>query len=286
MQHNKLTTLFGLKWNPFYGDIPREGLIATENIERFAWKVENLTMDGGFALITGDPGYGKSIALRLVFERIAAVRDVSVGVFSRPQSNIADFYRELGHLFGVDLKASNRFGGYISLRNRWKRHLETSQFRPVLFIDEAQEMPAATLNELRLLASMNFDCQTILTIILAGDGRLTDRFRLAELAPLGSRMRTRLLMEPKSSEDMIGFLRELISRAGNPALISDGLMRTLADHSGGNYRVLATMAHELLSEAVLRDRRQLDEDLFFDVYKALKRTVKKTPKTNPQGTVQ
>ena len=84
----------------------------------------------------------------------------------------------------------------------------------------------------------------------------------------------------------IGFLQELVSRAGTPALISDGLMRTLADHSGGNYRVLATMAHELLSEAVLRDRRQLDEDLFFDVYKALKRTVRKPSKLNTQGAIQ
>ena len=286
MHQNKITALFGLKWNPFIGELPREGLIPTESIERFTWKIENLVMDGGFALITGDPGYGKSVALRQVFERIATVRDVSVGVLSRPQSSIADFYRELGQLFGVDLKTSNRFGGYNSLRVKWKRHLESSQLRPVLFIDEAQEMPTVTLNELRLLASMHFDCQTILTVILAGDGRLTDRFRSADLAPLGSRIRTRLIMEPKTNDEMIEFLRELTSRAGNPSLVSDGLMRTLADHSAGNYRVLATMANELLSEAILRDHRQLDEDLFFDTYKSIKRSVKKTSKTKLQGAMQ
>jgi KaiC/GvpD/RAD55 family RecA-like ATPase len=83
--------------------------------------VEQLVADGGFALITGDPGTGKSVALRLLAERLDRLRDVVVGVVTRPQSGAADFYRELGELFNVKLSPHNRvvgfdprFGGWFS----------------------------------------------------------------------------------------------------------------------------------------------------------------------------
>ena len=58
MNTKKLIALYGLKWNPFSADLPTEGLLCTPRIEEFAWRVEQLVQDGGFALITGDPGEG------------------------------------------------------------------------------------------------------------------------------------------------------------------------------------------------------------------------------------
>jgi len=63
--------------------------------------------EGGFALITGEPGLGKSVALRRLAERLAAHRDLALGILTRPQSGIPDFYRELGDLFGVQLSPQN-----------------------------------------------------------------------------------------------------------------------------------------------------------------------------------
>ncbi len=54
-----------------------------------------LVQEGGFALVCGESGTGKSVALRIVSERLAAQREVVVGVLQRPQSRPADFYREL-----------------------------------------------------------------------------------------------------------------------------------------------------------------------------------------------
>ena len=58
--------------------------------------------EGGFALVTGAPGCGKSAALRILSASLATQRDVTVGMISRPQANIAGFYREIGELFGVN----------------------------------------------------------------------------------------------------------------------------------------------------------------------------------------
>ena len=51
----------------------------TPRIKHFAWRVEDLVMHGGFALVTGDVGAGKSAALRLLASKLAPLRDVIVG---------------------------------------------------------------------------------------------------------------------------------------------------------------------------------------------------------------
>ena len=116
MSNKKLLNLYGLKWNPFDPALPLEGLISSPQIDNFCWRVENLVMDGGYAMITGHPGTGKSVALRILAARLSKMQDVKVGVLTRPQSGLSDFYRELGELFGVELKTSNRWGGYKTLR--------------------------------------------------------------------------------------------------------------------------------------------------------------------------
>jgi type II secretory pathway predicted ATPase ExeA len=80
MMSHQLITFYGLKWNPFASDVPVEGLLSTNPIEHFAWRVEHLIAEGGFALITGDCGTGKSVALRLLAEHLSRLRDVSTGV--------------------------------------------------------------------------------------------------------------------------------------------------------------------------------------------------------------
>ena len=203
MNAKKLLSLWGLKWNPFSPELPSEALLVTAGIENFAWRVEQLVQEGGFALISGESGTGKSVALRIIAERLSTLRDVVVGVLERPQSKSADFYRELGEIFSVKLSPSNRYGGFKALRERWKAHLASSRIRPVLLVDEAQEMTPEVLSELRILSSADFDATSLLTVIFAGDGRLLELLRHEDLVPLGTRIRTRLNTETASREELL-----------------------------------------------------------------------------------
>ncbi len=270
-----LLSLYGLKWNPFCADVPVEALLVTAKTESFIWRVEALVSEGGFALISGDPGTGKSVTLRLLSERLGALRDVVVGVLTRPQSRIPDFYRELGDLFGVKLSPHNRWGGFKALREKWRAHLEASLFRPVLLVDEAQAMSPDVLSELRLLSSTHFDSSSILTVVLAGDQRLLELLRLQELVALGSRMRTRLVTEPADRQELLDLLEHALQKAGNPQIMSREVMETLVDHSAGNFRVLMTLGAELLAAAALRKAPQIDEKLYLEVFQAT-RTPRRT----------
>jgi len=265
--NQRLLALYGLKWNPFSPDLPIEAIYVPPKLENFCWRVEHAQVrEGGFAMIHGDPGTGKSVALRLLADRLARLPDVVVGVINHPQSSLADLYRELGDIFTVPLRPHNRWGGFKSLRERWLAHLQSTRRRAVLLVDEAQEMSPAALCELRLLASACFDSQPLLCIVLGGDARLIEKLRREELIPLGSRIRTRLATEHASREELLAGLNHLLAGAGNASLMTPGLRQTLCDHAVGNYRILTTMAAELLAAAAQRELPQLDEKLYLEVF--------------------
>jgi type II secretory pathway predicted ATPase ExeA len=264
--NKKLLSLYGLKGNPFAVDVPTEALYVSPRVDSFCWRVEQLVNEGGFALVNGAPGVGKSATLRLLSERLALLRDVQVGVLSRPQAGMADFYREMGDLFGVQLHPNNRHAGAKVLRGRWQTHIDAALSRPVLIVDEAQEVLAPILAELRLLSSARLDSHLLLTVVLAGDQRLIERFRSEELLPLGSRMRVRLTLERAPPEELRECLSHALAKAGAPKLMTAELIATLCDHAQGNLRALMNMAGELLTIAAQREARQIDEQLFFEAF--------------------
>jgi general secretion pathway protein A len=174
------------------------------------------------------------------------------------------------------LSPHNRWNSSKVLREKWLAHIEASVSRPVLLIDEAQEMKSAVLSELRLLSSADLDSRCILTIILAGDQRLATRLEDIELLPIASRIRSRLRLEALTPKQLQECLNHLLKTAGNPRLLTASLMATLCEHAAGNLRLLMNMANDLLSAAAHQEREQIDEKLFFEVFALDPKPIKKS----------
>jgi len=266
MDLKKLQALYGLKWDPFAPEVPLEGLLVTPSIDHFCFRVESLALDGGFGLLAGPNGVGKSTHFRLLSDRLGKIPELVVAEFERPQGGVTDFYRELGSLFGVPLTGSNRWGGFKSLRSKFRAHIDSTLLRPIVLIDEAQLISDAVLDELRILASTRFDSCIILTVVLGGDLRLVERLeRNADLKAFDSRLRVRRILGAASHEELMAALRHALTAAGNPALLTDELCRTLVEHAAGNLRTLMLSAQEILSAGVVKEAKRLDEALYLEV---------------------
>ncbi len=73
-------------------------------------------------------------------------------------------------------------------------------------------------------------------------------------------------MHPATPQELTECLRHALVQAGNPTLMTDELVVTLAEHAAGNYRILMTMAGELLDAAIQSGTRQLDEKLYLETF--------------------
>ena len=105
--------------------------------------------------------------------------------------------------------------------------LATARIRPVLLVDETQEMAGDVLAELRILSSADFDATSLLAMVLSGDGRLLELLGQEQLVPLGTRIRTRLLTETAPREELLELLRHTLAKTGNATLMTAELMDTL-----------------------------------------------------------
>ena len=84
--------------------------------------------------------------------------------------------------------------------------------------------------------------------------------------PLGSRIRTRLVTEPATREELLELLGHALAKAGNTSLMTAELAETLVDHSAGNYRLLMILGGELLAHGMAHEVAQLDEKCYLEVY--------------------
>jgi len=266
MHPTQLHALYGLKWNPFSPDVPVEALWCPPELESFCWRIDALIRDGGFALVSGDPGTGKSVALRRLAHHLAATPDILVASLARPQSGLADFYRELGDLFGVPLKPHNRWAGFKSLRHSWTSQMEASRCRPVLLVDEAQELLPQVLAELRILTSTDFDSKNLLTVVLAGDHRLARQLQRDDLLPIASRIRVRLPLGYLRPPQLLAWLDHALEQAGRADLVTPEVKAALTEHAAGNLRLLAHMGHDLLAEAARKQRPHIDQKLYLELF--------------------
>lgn len=275
---------FGLAKKPFsIAPDPAFLYLSDGHREALAHLSYGLT-DGGFVLVTGEVGTGKTTLLRNLVGRIP--REVDVAFVLNPRLTVRELLgticEELGIVIAEDTQSIK---AYIDQLNKHLLKTHTAGRSTVVIIDEAQNLSPAVLEQLRLLTNLETNEKKLLRIILIGQPELAELLARKELRQLAQRITARYHLSQLHKDDAGNYVRHRIRKAlsdpeGDVELFTDKAISTLYKRAAGIPRVMNVIADRSLLGAYVSGERIVDADV---VKKAAKETLGAIQQKRPWG---
>jgi type II secretory pathway predicted ATPase ExeA len=227
---------YGLREKPF-SILPDPDLIywAPNHRLAFAMLEFGVMNSAGFTVITGEIGCGKTTLVRRLLRNIDP--KIAVGLISNTPKS------EDGLLRWVMMSLNQPFeGSHLELFQRFQKFLyeqDRKSRRTILIVDEAQNLGAEALEELRMLSNINADKKQFLQIILVGQPQLKDLLRDPRLLQFTQRISSDFHLKPLNAEEVTEYIDYRLEAVGARTLLfSDQACKLVADASGGIPRTI------------------------------------------------
>ena len=243
---------FGLTQEPFsIAPDPRFLFMSERHREALAHLLYGLSAGGGFVLLTGEIGAGKTTVCRGFLEQVPA--SCTVAYIFNPKLTVSELLRTVCDEFGVSLPAAADGTGLtikaqVDALNAYLLEGHASGKQAVLVIDEAQSLSVEVLEQLRLLTNLETSERKLLQIILIGQPELRDLLARPELEQLAQRVIARYHLDALAAEETPQYIRHRLAVAGPNAPLPFDAEALLALHriSGGVPRRINLLADRAL----------------------------------------
>lgn len=195
---------------------PRFLYMSAQHREAIAHLLYGVQGDGGFVLLTGEVGTGKTTLCRCLLEQIGSECDVAY--ILNPRMNAVEMLAAICdefHLAVASQQASIK--GYVDALNAHLLKVHQQSRRAVLIIDEAQNLHPDVLEQLRLLTNLETTTRKLLQIILIGQPELQDLLRRPELRQVAQRIVARYHLGHLNAAETVAFVAHRLSVAGSLA---------------------------------------------------------------------
>ena len=256
---------FGLRRAPFDKNLPAESLWLDDGREAAIDTLLDAVTHRRHALVTGEPGVGKTTVLRALNSRLSPVHYKS---FYLPYVTLSprDFTRQLCRALGLEVKAMPGAMFDALQREAHKLHNE-HRVHPILVLDECHLMPGRTLSHLHILANFNWDSEPLMSLVLVGLPDLHEQLRLGIHRSLLTRLSVKVELQPATAERTSTYVRQRLTDAGAKAdlFTPDGL-GMLHELSGGLLRSVDVLASAALRIAAHQDVKLVDRQLVVRAY--------------------
>ena len=213
---------------------------------------------GGFVLITGEVGTGKTTLLRNLLDRTPPELDVAF--ILNPRLTVRELLETVCDELGVDYGPAplQSVKQYIDVLNKHLLKTHISGRSTVIIIDEAQNLSPAVLEQIRLLTNLETNDKKLLRIILLGQPELGEMLNRTELRQLAQRITARFHLTPLSKEDVHAYVNHRLTTAGgSPNIFTPRALNALYRLSKGTPRLINVIADRALLGAYVEGKYQV-----------------------------
>ena len=252
---------FGLKSDPFsIAPDPHYLFMSERHREALAHLLYGLGGGGGFVLLTGEIGTGKTTLCRLFLEQIPP--NCNVAYIFNPKLTVQELLQSVCEEFhiAVSQETSPTVKGYVDRLNEFLLQSHAAGRNNVLIIDEAQNLSAEVLEQLRLLTNLETRERKLLQIILIGQPELRQMLARPELEQLAQRVIARYHLDALTPAETDQYIRHRMEVAGleRPFPFETRAIRRIHEVARGVPRRINLLCDRALLGAFAQSRATVD----------------------------
>lgn len=253
---------FGLQEKPFsISPNPHYLFLSERHKEALAHLTYGLGEDGGFVLLTGEVGTGKTTITRNMLEQLP--ENTQVAMIHNPALSELELLASICDELSIDYDAKN--ATLKSLTDVIKKHLEANHNaggHTILIIDEAQLLAPDVLEQLRLLTNIETNHKKLLQIVLIGQPELQALLKRNELRQLAQRITARYHLLPLTQGQTAAYIKHRLHIAGcDKGIFSLDAMQTVHQLTGGVPRLMNLVCERALVGAFAKQQLVVDSKI-------------------------
>jgi general secretion pathway protein A len=237
---------------------PRYLYMSQRHQEALAHLLYGVNGGGGFVLLTGEVGAGKTTVCRCLLEQIPESCDIAY-IFN-PKLTVAELLSTICAEFGIACPSGNTsVKVFVDCINTYLLDAHARGRHTVLIIDEAQNLSADVLEQMRLLTNLETNQRKLLQIILLGQPELATMLARPELRQLAQRIIARYHLGPLTRQEVVAYVRHRLEISGTQRqLFPAALMGKLYRLSGGIPRIINVLCDRALLGTYVQGKERVD----------------------------
>lgn len=253
------TEFFGFRQDPFKRTPDVEFYYPTKmHLDALDTLNYMLHSDEPFAVITGEPGTGKTITIKKFMNELPD--NIVSAYILFPNLTPEELFMAILEDFNIHVDKNLTKNALFARLRDFLIEIGASGKKAVIIIDEAQNLPNETLEELRILSNLETEKEKLLKIILAGQPELDDKLDEESLRQLKQRVTLYVKLDNIHENDIKEYINSHLEKAGkSPVKIHNNVINKIAKITKGNPRLINTLMERTIIAAFLDNSHTITE---------------------------